>query len=168
MTSETDLVADLGLDLDPALDLVLVRDLAAPRALIWRCWTQAEHLKQWFVPKPHRVVECLLEVRVGGACNTTFAVEGQLMENKGVYLEVVPEARLVFTDAYTVGWKPAPEPFMTAIVTFDDLGGGRTRYRAVARHRSAAAAQQHCEMGFHDGWGTVAAQLEAHAQGLAS
>ncbi len=154
-------------DLDPERDLVLVRDLNAPRGLIWRCWTQAEHLREWFVPRPHRVVDCLLDVRVGGACNTTFDVDGTRVENTGVYLDVIPEARLVFTDAYSVGWKPAPDPFMTAIVTFEDLGQGRTRYTAIARHRTIEAARQHRDMGFHDGWGTVATQLEAYAQGLA-
>jgi uncharacterized protein YndB with AHSA1/START domain len=153
-------------DLDPDLDLVLVRELAAPCAVIWRCWTEPEHLMQWFVPKPHKVTACHLDVRVGGACNTTFDVEGAVMENKGVYLEVVPGEKLVFTDTYTEGWKPAAEPFMTAIVTFEDLGGGRTRYTAVARHRNAETARQHRDMGFHDGWGTVATQLEAYAQGL--
>ncbi len=115
---------DPGLELDPDLDLVLVRELAAPRAVIWRCWTEPEHLMQWFVPKPHKVTACHLDVRVGGACNTTFDVDGAVMENKGVYLEVVPGEKLVFTDTYTEGWKPAAEPFMTAIVTFEDLGGG--------------------------------------------
>ncbi|MCZ8084034.1 MAG: SRPBCC family protein [Rhodobacteraceae bacterium] len=153
-------------DLDPDLDLVLVRELAAPRAVIWRCWTEPQHLMQWFVPKPHKVTACHLDVRVGGACNTTFDVEGAVMENKGVYLEVIPGEKLVFTDTYTEGWKPAAEPFMTAIVTFEDLGGGRTRYTAVARHRKAETARQHRDMGFHDGWGTVATQLEAYAQGL--
>lgn len=153
-------------DLDPTLDLVLERELAAPRALIYRCWTTPEHLMKWFVPKPHKVVACHLDLRVGGAFNTTFEVEGNLMENKGVYLDVIRNEKLVFTDTYTEGWKPAPEPFMTAIVTFSDAGPARTLYRAVARHRSAEAARQHVEMGFHDGWGTVARQLEAYAQGL--
>lgn len=152
---------------DPDLDLVLTRDLAAPRGLLYDCWTRPEHLVHWFVPKPHRVVDCRLDPRVGGAFETTFEVEGNLMVNRGVYLEVVPGARLVFTDGYSEGWKPAPEPFMTAIVCFEDLPDGRTRYTAVARHRNAATAKSHAEMGFHDGWGTVATQLEAYAQGLA-
>lgn len=155
------------MDIDPTLDLVLTRELSAPRSLIWRCWTTPEHLVQWFVPKPHRVTACELDVRVGGRFNTTFDVEGTLMENKGVYLEVIDQEKLVFTDAYTEGWKPAPEPFMTAIVTFEEMGQGRTRYTALARHRSEASAKQHRDMGFHDGWGTVATQLESYAKGLA-
>jgi len=153
-------------DIDPDLDLVLTRDLNAPRDILWECWTKPEHLMQWFVPKPHKVVDCLLDPRPGGAFNTTFDVDGARMENKGVYLEVVPQERLVFTDAYTVGWKPAPEPFMTAIITFQDLGNGRTRYTALVRHRTAAIAKNHLDMGFFEGWGIAATQMEAHAQGI--
>lgn len=154
------------MSLDPDTDLMLTRTLNAPRDLLWDCWTRPEHLVHWFVPRPHKVVACELDVRPGGRCNTTFDVEGNLMVNEGVYLEVIRGEKLVFTDTYTEGWKPAPEPFMTAIVTFSDTGDGRTRYTAIARHRSAASARQHEEMGFHDGWGTVATQLEAYAQGL--
>lgn len=153
---------------DPETDLVLTRDLKAPREAIWACWTDPAHLVHWFVPKPHRVVSCALDVRAGGACNTTFEVEGKLMENKGVYLEVIPNEKLVFTDTYTEGWKPAPEPFMTAILTFEDIGAGHTRYTALVRHRNKDAAETHRQMGFYDGWGTVAGQLEAYAQSLAA
>ncbi len=153
-------------DLDPTLDLVLTREINAPREVLYMCWTTPEHLVHWFVPKPHRVTACMLDVRAGGACNTTFDVDGNIMENRGIYLEVVPNEKIVFTDTYTAGWKPAADPFMTAIVTFEDLGGGRTRYTAIARHRNSKAAQTHKDMGFFDGWGTVADQLEAYAQGL--
>lgn len=153
-------------DLDPALDLVLERTIKAPRALIWECWTTPEHLVHWFVPKPHRVTACELDVRVGGKCNTTFEVDGALMHNNGVYLEVIPGEKLVFTDTYTEGWKPAPEPFMTAILLFQDAEDGHTRYTAIARHRNTDTAEQHRQMGFHEGWGIVVTQLEAYAQGL--
>jgi uncharacterized protein YndB with AHSA1/START domain len=154
------------IDLNPELDLVLTREVNAPRELLYECWTTPEHLVHWFVPKPHRVTACELDVRVGGACNTTFDVDGTIMENRGVYLEVVPNEKLVFTDTYTEGWKPAPEPFMTAILTFEDAGPGRTRYTAVARHRNADTAEQHKAMGFYEGWSTVVDQLEEYAQGL--
>lgn len=152
---------------DPELDLILTRDLNAPRELVYKCWTDPAHLPHWFVPKPHRVTKCELDVRAGGACNTTFDVDGQIMENNGIYLEVIQNEKLVFTDTYTAGWKPAAEPFMTAILTFEDIGNGRTRYTAVARHRSTQSAAQHKAMGFFDGWGTVADQLEAYAQSIA-
>ena len=156
----------MSLDLNPETDLVLVREINAPREILYKCWTTPEHLVHWFVPKPHKVTACELDVRPGGKCNTTFDVDGTEMENNGVYLEVIPNEKLVFTDTYTEGWKPNPEPFMTAILTFEDIGNGRTRYTAVARHRSKETAESHKQMGFYDGWGTVVTQLEEYAQGL--
>lgn len=156
----------MTLELNPETDLVLTREINAPREILYKCWTTPEHLVHWFVPKPHKVTACELDVRPGGKCNTTFDVDGTLMENNGVYLEVILNEKLVFTDTYTEGWKPNPEPFMTAIVTFDDIGNGRTRYTAVARHRSKETAESHKQMGFYDGWGTVVTQLEEYAQGL--
>ena len=154
------------MNLDPELDLILEREINAPRDTLYNCWTTPEHLVHWFVPKPHRVTACELDVRVGGKFNTTFDVDGAEMHNNGVYLEVILNEKLVFTDAYTEGWKPAAEPFLTAILTFEDIGGGRTKYTAIARHRNADSAKTHKDMGFYDGWGTVVTQLEAYAQGL--
>lgn len=153
-------------DLDPNTDLSFTRTLAAPRQLIWECWTRPEHIPHFFVPAPHKVTAVDIDLRVGGRFNTTFEVDGNVMNNKGVYLDVVPGAKLVFTDAYTEGWKPAPEPFMTAILLLGDALGGGTTYTAIARHRNPESRKTHEEMGFFDGWGTVATQLEAYAKGL--
>lgn len=154
-------------DLDPATDLSFTRTLDAPRQLIWECWTKPEHIPHFFVPKPHKVTAVDIDVRVGGRFDTTFEVDGKAIENRGVYLDVVEGETLVFTDAYSEGWKPAPEPFMTAILILADAPGGGTRYTAIVRHRSPESRQAHEAMGFFDGWGTVASQLEAYARGLA-
>lgn len=154
------------MDLDPKTDLSFTRTLAAPRAVLWECWTTPAHIQQFFIPRPHRVTACDIDLRTGGRFNTTFEVDGNEMHNTGVYLEIIDQKKLVFTDAYSEGWKPAADPFMTAIVLFDDDGKGGTTYTAIARHRSAEARETHENMGFHDGWGTVADQLEAYAQTL--
>ena len=156
----------MKLDLDPATDLSFTRTLAAPRQLIWECWTRPEHIPHFFVPAPHKVTNVDIDLKVGGRFNTTFDVEGNVMENHGVYLEVVPEERLVFTDSYSEGWKPAAEPFMTAILLLADAPGGGTTYTAIARHRNPETKKNHEDMGFFDGWGTVATQLETYAKGL--
>ena len=154
------------MDLDPKTDLHFTRSLAVPRALVWECWTSPEHIPHFFVPRPHRVTACDLDLRVGGRFNTTFEVEGKEMQNNGVYLEVVPQEKLVFTDAYREGWKPAPDPFMTALLLLSDTADGGTTYTAIARHRNAETAETHKAMGFYDGWGTVVTQLEDYAKGL--
>lgn len=153
-------------DLDTTTDLCFTRTLAAPRALIWDCWTMPRHIPHFFIPAPNRVTAVEIDLRVGGRFNTTFDVDGTVMENRGVYLEVVPGEKLVFTDTYTEGWKPAPDPFMTAILLLADAPEGGTTYTAIARHRSAEAAKTHADMGFFDGWGTVVSQLDAYARGL--
>jgi len=152
--------------LDPRTDLTFTRTLDAPRLLLWECWTTPEHIKQFFVPKPHAIEACEIDLRVGGKFNTTMNVEGNIMQNEGILLEVVDGERLVFTDTYSEGWKPAADPFMTAIVEFADDEKGGTIYTATARHRTPEARQTHEDMGFYDGWGTVATQLEEYAKSL--
>ena len=149
--------------LNPETDLTFTRTLNAPRSLLWECWTTPEHIKHFFVPKPHSIDACEIDLRVGGRFNTVMNVEGNQMANEGVYLEVEERKRLVFTDTYSEGWKPAADPFMTAIIEFEDDGNGGTTYTATARHRSSEARKSHEDMGFFDGWGTVATQLEEYA-----
>lgn len=154
------------MELDPTTDLRLERVVKAPRSLLWECWTTPEHIRHFFVPRPHQVTECEIDLRVGGRFNTVFDVDGTEMRNEGVWLEIVEGQKLVFTDSYSEGWKPSPDPFMTAIILFEDAGDGATRYTAIARHRSSEARQSHEDMGFFDGWGTVVDQLEEYARGL--
>ncbi len=86
--------------------------------------------------------------------------EGQEFPNRGVYLEVVPNRRLVMTDAYTSAWEPSEKPFMTCILTFDEIDG-KTRYTARVLHWTSADRQRHEEMGFQEGWGKATDQLAA-------
>jgi uncharacterized protein YndB with AHSA1/START domain len=152
--------------LDPATDLSFTRTLAVPRHLVWECWTEPQHIPHFFIPAPHKVTAVDIDLRVGGRFNTTFEVEGNVMDNKGVYLEIIPQEKLVFTDSYSEGWKPAPEPFMTAMLILADAPSSGTTYTAIARHRNPDTRKAHEDMGFFDGWGTVVTQLEVYAKGL--
>lgn len=142
-------------------DLVLTRLIDAPRARLFDAWTQPELLKQWFAPLPYTTPFAELDVRPGGANRITMrGPDGVDMPNSGVYLEVVPNERLVFTDAYTQAWVPSAKPFMTVILTFADEAG-KTRYTARVRHWTVEDKEAHEKMGFHQGWGLCADQLEA-------
>jgi uncharacterized protein YndB with AHSA1/START domain len=111
-------------------ELVLTRVIDAPRAKLYRAWTDPELLKQWFAPKPYTTPVAELNVRPGGANLIVMRdPQGNDHPNRGVYLEVVENERLVFTDAYTRAWEPSAKPFMTVILTFEDEGG-KTRYTA--------------------------------------
>jgi uncharacterized protein YndB with AHSA1/START domain len=146
-------------------ELILTRLIEAPREKVWRCWTEPELLKQWFVPRPWTVSAAEVDLRPGGRSNVTMRdPEGNEHPNNGVYLEIVPNERLVFTDAYTEGWVPQ-KPFFTGVLTFEDEGG-KTRYTARARHWTQEDKEGHEKMGFHEGWGQCADQLEELARTL--
>ena len=142
-------------------DLVLTRLIDAPREKLFRAWTESALLKQWFAPAPYTTPVAELDVRPGGANLIVMRdPQGNDMPNRGIYLEVVKNSRLVFTDAYTQDWEPAEKPFMTVVLTFDDEGG-KTRYTARVKHWTVADRETHEKMGFHEGWGRCADQLEA-------
>jgi uncharacterized protein YndB with AHSA1/START domain len=148
-------------------ELVLTRLIDAPREALYRCWTEPRLLTQWFAPAPFTTPSAELDVRAGGANRIVMqSPEGQAMSNRGVYLEVIPNQKIVFTDAYVSAWEPSPNPFMTVILTFEDAGAGQTRYTARVLHFTVEGRQQHEQMGFHQGWGQCADQLAALAKTL--
>jgi uncharacterized protein YndB with AHSA1/START domain len=140
-------------------DLVLSRLIGEPPEKLFRAWTEPALVVQWFAPRPWTTVRAEMDVRPGGASLIVMrSPEGQEFPNPGVFLEVVQNKRLVFTDAYTSAWAPSPKAFMTAIITFEDEGR-KTRYTARARHWNAEDKEAHEKMGFHEGWGQCADQL---------
>ena len=157
-------------------DLVLERVLDAPRDLVWRAWTDPEHLKRWWAPKPYETSEVEMDLRPGRIFYTRMTgPDGFDAKGTGCFLEVVEGERITWTSALGPGFRPVdPGPedcggfAFTAIVTLEDTGDGRTRYKAVALHKNAADRETHEKMGFHEGWGTCADQLAEVAAGLAA
>ena len=143
-----------------AFDLVLERVLDAPPEKVFKAYTDATILAQWFSPKPWTITDAVVEPRAGGRFNFTMhGPNGEVFPNSGVFLEVVPNRRLITTDAFTPEWKPAGQPFMTARIEMEPTADGKTRYKATASHWNEATMKQHEQMGFHEGWGQVADQL---------
>ncbi len=142
-------------------ELVLTRVIRAPCEKVFKAWTDPELLKKWFAPLPYTTPLAQLDVRPGGANLIVMrGPDGNEMPNRGVYLEVVNNERLVFTDAYTKAWEPSGKPFMTVILTFEDEDG-RTRYTARVCHWTVADCETHEKMGFHQDCGQCADQLAA-------
>ncbi|KQR35313.1 polyketide cyclase [Rhizobium sp. Leaf155] len=143
-------------------ELVLMREIDAPREKIFRAWTDPELLKRWFCPKPWGVSHAELDVRSGGSSVIVMnGPNGEVVDNRGVYLEVVPNEKIVFTDAFKAAWVPSEKPFMTGIVLLEPLGDGKTKYTAMARHWTEEDKKTHEAMGFHEGWGAATDQLAA-------
>lgn len=143
-------------------ELVLVRETDVSCERLYRGWTTATLYPEWFCPRPWFVCDVQLDVRPGGGSEMTICgPNGERVPNKGVYLEVVPNEKLVFTDAYFAGWQPNPNPFFTGIVTFETQPNGKTRYTARAVHWTKEACKKHAAMGFADGWSKAFDQLVA-------
>jgi uncharacterized protein YndB with AHSA1/START domain len=155
--------------LDPKLDFAIERTIDAPVRLVWEALTKAEHLKEWYMPKPWgRVARAELDLRPGGIVSIDIAVgEGQVAPNVGCILEVVPEQRLVWTSMLFPGYRPAvfDDIPITAIMTMKGEGSG-TRYVFTALHRNEADFKTNKESGFYEGTMIAVDQFVAHVLGM--
>jgi uncharacterized protein YndB with AHSA1/START domain len=145
---------------DPDLDLTLSRIIKAPRAAVWKAWTDRASFEQWWVPAPARCKVQAMELRPGGAFETLISEDGGDFgpHLSACFLDVIDGERIVFSDALRGGWRPAAHAFMTAIITLREHPDG-TEYVAHVMHKSRTDRDEHETMGFFDGWGNVADQL---------
>ncbi len=154
--------------MNPDLDLGLERIIRAPRATVWSAWTDPSRLEQWWVPAPSRCQVDRLELRPGGAFVTRLSDDGTefVPHLDACFLAVDELHRIVFTNAIDSTWRPArPAPVsMTATITLHDHPDG-TDYRMLVRHGDPESRDRHEKLGFADGWGSVAGQLAAFAEG---
>ena len=141
-------------------DLVLTRHLPATPEAVWRCWTEPDLIKRFFAPAPGRVPEAEVEPWPGGRFRVVmeFDEHGLMDGPPGCVLVAEPGRRFAWTDALGPGFRPKDDGFFSADITFTARDGG-CEYRVVARHKDAETARRHADMGFHQGWGTVADQL---------
>ena len=148
--------------MNPDLDLSLERVIRAPRAVVWKAWTDPDSFAKWWVPAPMVCRVERLEARAGGALVTRMSEDGVdfVPQMDATFLVVEELERIVFTNAIDSAWRPAsPEPVtMAAEIVLADHPDG-TDYRVVVRHGDPASRKRHAELGFADGWGTVTRQL---------
>jgi uncharacterized protein YndB with AHSA1/START domain len=79
--------------------VTITRVFNAPRALVWKCWTNSAHMAQWFGPKGFTIPVCELDARAGGHLRIVMrAPDGNDYPMKGVFREVVAPERLVFSN----------------------------------------------------------------------
>jgi len=159
-------------ELDPSLDLKLERVVDVPPALIWKCWTQPEHLVHWFTPTPWKTMDCRIDLRPGGEFYTKMeGPNGEVHEGAGCYLGLMENEYLSWTNALEPGFRPASKAegcgdfFFTAHLFLFAEGTG-TRYIAIAQHATADESKTHKDMGFEDGWGAVLTQLVEYSKGI--
>jgi uncharacterized protein YndB with AHSA1/START domain len=154
--------------MSPQHELSITRHIDASPETVYRVYT--ERTREWWCPKPWTTPAIEWDLRAGGRSYTVMrSPEGEDMPHEGLFLEVVPNEKIVFTNVFTSGWVPQAlsgegcDFGMVATVTFEPDGAG-TRYTARVRHWDEEALKRHEEMGFHEGWGQVASQLAELAE----
>jgi uncharacterized protein YndB with AHSA1/START domain len=132
---------------DPVI--VLTREFDAPRELVFAMYTKPEHVKRWWGPRYITLHTCEIDLRPGGAWRYVFSKgDGPSMTFKGVYREVVPAERLVFTYIFDVEHIRDHPALVTE--SFESLGD-RTRLTQLVRHETFAARDGHLNSGMESG-----------------
>ncbi|WP_413558980.1 SRPBCC family protein [Bdellovibrio sp. HCB209] len=151
---------------DPKFDLVLEKVLSISAEKAWKGWTTPELICKWFCPEPWKVIAAKVDLRPGGIFSTTMqSPEGETFPpGDGCILEVVPGKKLVWTDALLPEFRPATPSadslVFTAIITLEPMGSDKVKLTAIAKHGTEDNKKKHEEMGFVQGWGICADQLE--------
>jgi uncharacterized protein YndB with AHSA1/START domain len=117
-------------------EIVVTRTINGPARLVFEAWTKSELFERWWVPKSFglSLLSCELDVRVGGRYRLVFSHEGSEMAFYGRYLEVIPNARLVWTN------EEGGDDGAVTTVTFEDQGG-KTRVVMHDLHPSKEALE---------------------------
>lgn len=139
-------------------ELSISRYIAASPEKVWDVLTNRQ--EEWWCPKPWYITIIEQDRRPGGrSAMMMHGPDGEEVPQDGIYLAWDEGRRFISTDAVTADFMPSG-PFMIGIWEIAPEGTG-TRYTASARHWTEEAMKQHAEMGFEQGWGACADQLQA-------
>lgn len=144
-------------------EIVMTRDFAAPRRLVFEAWTKPDLLKRWLgVFGSWSLVVCEIDLKVGGAYRYVWrGPDGADMGMRGVYREIVPPERLVATEKFDEPWYPG-EALDTLVLVEQ---GGRTTLTTTVLYESREARDTALKSGMEQG---VAASYDNLAELLAS
>ena len=139
-------------------EIVMTREFAAPRALVFDAYTKPEHVQRWMLgPEGWTMPVCEIDLRPGGAWRFVWrSATGEEMEMTGEYREVAPPERLVNTERWGGPW---PETLHTLVLSEQD---GRTTMTSTSLYPSTEARDAALGTGMADGAGMSFDRLAAH------
>ncbi|HEX6124683.1 MAG TPA: SRPBCC domain-containing protein [Pyrinomonadaceae bacterium] len=150
-------------------DIVITREFAAPRQLVWDVWTEPKHIEKWFGPKGFTTRVDALDFKVGGRSSyVMIGPDGTEYPSAGVFKEIVPIEKIVSTDEWGEGYEEmAAEKkldlpqgmILTAL--FDDLGE-RTKLTLITSHPTLEDKKKHEAMGVVDGWNSSLDKMDEY------
>ena len=156
-------------------DFVITRVFDAPAALVWKCFTEPERMKEWFGPKGSVVVSAIMDLRVGGTYHGAMrGPDGKVMCAKFIYREIVPPQRLVWEHSFSdeAGGltrhplSPTGPLWLLTTVTLADAPGGKTALTLMWSPLDPSPQEQITFDAAHDGmrsgWGGSFERLDAY------
>jgi uncharacterized protein YndB with AHSA1/START domain len=149
----------------PADDQILiVRELDAPPALVFEAWTTPELVASWWHAGRGEITSIEIDLRVGGRWRYAMLAHGSFeVAFHGEYREIVTGGRLVSTEIF----EGAPDAAAVMTTTFEDLGG-RTRLTLLVHHNSIENRDLHLKAGMEEGLNDALVLLEVVARSRAS
>jgi uncharacterized protein YndB with AHSA1/START domain len=151
-----------AIDLVPApasdREIVITREFDVPARILFTAWSTPEHLLRWFGPAGWPLTLCEVDFRVGGRWRfaMTGASDVQNAPFGGEYFEIIPNRRIVFSNAFE---EPGAETLIVT-VTFDEHDG-RTTLGILTTFSSVAVRDWHVEQGYEAGYASALDQLVA-------
>jgi uncharacterized protein YndB with AHSA1/START domain len=138
--------------------LVISRTFGAPRQLVFKAWSRAEHIKRWFSPEGCTVPEAEIDFRPGGVFAVCMRLpNGEEHWSRGTFDEVSPSDRLAFSGGVTFDGET--KFTVHTIVTFEDDGAG-TRMTVHQSYDIHDPAFLFAVEGATEGWRTTLDKLE--------
>lgn len=144
-------------------EIVITRVFNAPCRLVFEAWTTPEHVRHWYGPADLTLSVCEIDLRPGGSYRYVLRdAAGQEYAFSGVYREVVPHVRLVYTDRF----EGAPVPGALVTVTFEEHDG-KTTLTSRSLYPTVEARDAHIRSGMEQGMRDTLDRLEERLQTLA-
>jgi uncharacterized protein YndB with AHSA1/START domain len=139
--------------------IVITRTFNAPRELVFKVWTEPQHITQWWGPKGFTTRVTELDFRSGGQWRyVMLGPDGTEYPVKGVFREIVAPERIVTSDEFDEGFEAVinadlPQGIVVT-ATFEALGN-QTKLTLLILHATADDRRKHEEMGVVAGWNST-------------
>ena len=157
--------AEVTVTLPSEREIVFTRVFERPRHLLFDAWTKPEHLRQWWGCDGSSLTVCDIDLRVGGAWQLVMRMpDGSDHPFQGVYQEIVPNERLVYSECYVMPRIGSPEWLTT--VTFEEFEGGTKLTHSIV-HRSRETRDGHLQAGMEAGTAQTLRRLNEHTARMA-
>jgi uncharacterized protein YndB with AHSA1/START domain len=128
----------------------ILREFDAPKRLVYKAWTTPELIKRWWSAKRGTVTTADVDLRVGGTWRWVMMTDrGFEVAFHGVYREIVPNERLVYTEVFE-GMPNADEAGAVTSMTFSETDG-RTTLTMLVDHKLKAHRDMHVNSGMEAG-----------------